>query len=88
MASFSRCTRGFESVFEQQMNALEELSDAEAFRRWLDGEIAARLTNDYFSVTLPNEFERNKASGPVWNGFLAAQVALGSHILLGTGTVA
>ncbi|ETY71416.1 hypothetical protein [Bifidobacterium moukalabense] len=70
------------------MNALEELSDAEAFRRWLDGEIAARLTNDYFSVTLPNEFERNKASGPVWNGFLAAQVALGSHILLGTGTVA
>lgn len=81
-------TGNFESVFEQQMNSLEELADADAFRSWVDGEIAARLTDDYFKVTLPNEFNKNKANGPIWNGFLAAQVVLGSRVLFSTGTVA
>lgn len=81
-------TGNFESVFEQQMNALKELPDTDSFRSWLDNEIAARLTSDYFSVTLPNEFDKNKASGPAWNGFLAAQVTLGSRVLFSTGTVA
>lgn len=78
----------FESVFEQQLNAIDELSDADSFRAWVDSEISARLTDDFFGVTLPNEFDKNRASGPVWNGFLAAQVVLGSRVLFGTGTVA
>lgn len=81
-------TGNFESVFEQQMNSIEELADADAFRAWVDAEIAARLTDDFFEVTLPNELDKNRASGPVWNGFLAAQVVLGSRVLFGTGTVA
>ena len=78
----------FESVFEQQLNAIDELSDADSFRAWVDSEISARLTDDFFVVTLPNEFDKNRASGPVWNAFLAAQVVLGSRVLFGTGTVA
>ena len=78
----------FESVFEQQLNAIGELSDADSFRVWLNSEISARLTDDFFGVTLPNEFDKNRASGPVWNAFLAAQVVLGSRVLFGTGTVA
>ena len=78
----------FESVFEQQLNAIDELSDADSFRAWVDSEISARLTDDFFEVTLPNEFDKNRASGPVWNAFLAAQVVLGSRALFGTGTVA
>ena len=78
----------FESVFEQQLNAIDELSDADSFRAWVDSEISARLTDDFFGVTLPNEFDKNRASGPVWNAFLAAQVVLGSRVLFGTGTVA
>lgn len=81
-------TGNFESVFEQQMNSINELKDPESFRSWVDGEIAARLTDDFFAVTLPNELDKNRASGPVWNGFLAAQVILGSRVLFGTGTVA
>lgn len=78
----------FESVFEQQLNAIDELFDADSFRAWVDSEISARLTDDFFGVTLPNEFDKNRASGPVWNAFLAAQVVLGSRVLFGTGTVA
>ncbi len=78
----------FESVFEQQLNAIDELSDASSFRAWVDSEISARLTDDFFGVTLPNELDKNRASGPVWNAFLAAQVVLGSRVLFGTGTVA
>ena len=81
-------TGNFESVFEQQMNSIEELADADAFHAWVNAEIAARLTDDFFEVTLPNELDKNRASGPVWNGFLAAQVVLGSRVLFGTGTVA
>lgn len=81
-------TGNFESVFEQQMNSIEELADADAFHAWVNAEIAARLTDDFFEVTLPNELDKNRASGPVWNGFLAAQVVLGSRMLFGTGTVA
>lgn len=81
-------TGNFESVFEQQMNSIDELKDADAFRAWIDAEIAARLTDDYFGVTLPNELDKNRASGPVWNGFLAAQVVLGSRVLFSTSTIA
>lgn len=81
-------TGNFESVFEQELNAIKDLEDADAFREWMDAEIGARLTDDFFDVTLPNEYNKNRASGPSWNGFLAAQVVLGSRIMFGTGTVA
>ncbi|QIU86694.1 hypothetical protein [Trueperella pyogenes] len=63
-------TGNFESVFEQQMNSIDELTDADAFCAWIENEISSRLTDDYYGVTLPNELDKNKASGPVWNGFL------------------
>lgn len=81
-------TGNFESVFEQELNAIDGLADADSFRKWVDREIGARLTDDFFDVTLPNEFDKNRASGPVWNAFLAAQVVLGSHRFLSMGTVA
>lgn len=81
-------TGNFESVFEQQMNSIDELKDADGFRAWIEAEVSARLTDDYFGVTLPNEFDKNRASGNIWNGFLAAQVVLGSRVLFSTSTVA
>jgi hypothetical protein len=89
MASLTQhYTGNFESVFEQELNAIAGLPDADAFRRWSDAAISSQLTDDFFSVTLPNELSKNRASGPIWYGFLAAQVVLGSHVLFGTGTVA
>lgn len=81
-------TGNFESVFEQELNAISELSDADEFRSWVEREIAARLTDDFFEVTLPNEFDKNRASGPVWNAFLASQVILGCRALFSTATIA
>lgn len=81
-------TGNFESIFEQQLNAIGDLDDVDAFRKWIDTEISSRLTDDYYTVTLPNEFDKNRASGPAWNGFLAAQVVLGCHVMFSTGTVA
>ncbi len=81
-------TGNFESVFEQELNAIDELNGADAFRAWVDAEINARLTDDFFGVTLPNEFSKNRASGPSWNGFLASQIVLGSRVFFSTGTVA
>lgn len=81
-------TGNFESVFEQELNTIGELSNAGEFRSWIDQEIAARLTDDFFKVTLPNEFDKNRASGPVWNAFLASQVILGYRVLFGTATIA
>ena len=34
----------------------------------------ALIAKHHFGITLPNELDKNRASGPVWNGFLAAQV--------------
>lgn len=78
----------FESVFEQELNAIKGLDGTDAFRAWVDAEIGTRLTDDFFGVTLPNEYNKRGASGPSWNGFLASQVVLGSRIMFGTGTVA
>ncbi len=88
MASLtSLYTGSYESVFEQELNAIDELRDDDQFRAWVDNEIAARLTDDYFAVTLPNEYDKNSASGPTWNGFLASQVVLGSKVLFNTETI-
>lgn len=81
-------TGNFESVFEQQLHAIDQLHDADGFHDWIEGEIAARLTTDYFEVTLPNELDKKQASGPFWNAYLAAQVILGSRVLFSTSTVA
>ena len=81
-------TGNFESVFEQQMNSIDELANVDEFRAWIEAEISARLTEGYFGVTLPNELDKNRASGPVWNAFLAARVILGSRVLFNTCTVA
>lgn len=80
-------TGNFESVFEQELNAIGELSNSDEFRAWTDREIAARLTDDFFDVSLPNELDKNRASGPVWNAFLASQVILGCRVLFGTATI-
>lgn len=65
----------YESVFEQQLNAIDGLESAEAFRTWVDAEVSARLTDNFFDVTLPNEFNKNRTSGPAWNGFLTLLIA-------------
>lgn len=71
----------FGSDFEKQLNEVSELKTAEEFVAYFDRSLAALMTDDYFSLTLPNDLNANEATGPSWHGFVAAQVVLGYKAL-------
>ncbi len=74
----------FESDFERQLNEVSQLKTAEEYAAYFDRSLAALMTDDYFSLTLPNSLDANEATGPTWQGFVAAQVVLGYKALFNT----
>lgn len=74
----------FESEFEQQLNDVSRLDTADEFQAYFDRRLAAIMTDDYFSITLPSSLDANEATGPTWWGFVAAQVVLGAKALFST----
>lgn len=78
----------FESDFERQLNDVAALGSADEFVAYFEREIAALLTDDYFRVTLPQNYDANEATGPSWQGFVAAQVVLGVKVLFSTAPLA
>ena len=74
----------FESEFEQQLNDVSRLDTADEFQAYFDRRLAAIMTDDYFSITLPSSLDANEATGPTWWGFVAAQVVLGTKALFST----
>ena len=74
----------FESEFEQQLNDVSRLDTADEFQAYFDRRLAATMTDDYFSITLPSSLDANEATGPTWWGFVAAQVVLGAKALFST----
>lgn len=74
----------FESDFERQLNDVSDLESAEEFVAYFDRSLDALMTDDYFSLTLPNDLNANEATGPSWHGFVAAQVVLGHKALFST----
>lgn len=75
---------GFETAFERQLTEISQLGDASDFQEYFERAVASLLTDDYFTITLPNDLDANDAVGPTWNGFVAAQVVLGCKSLFGT----
>lgn len=71
----------FESEFEQQLNDVAQLADADGFEAYFERKLAALMTDDYFAITLPNSLDANEAFGPSWWGFVASQIVLGSKVL-------
>lgn len=74
----------FESEFEQQLNDVSRLDTADEFQAYFDRRLAAIMTDDYFSISLPSSLDANEATGPTWWGFVAAQVVLGTKALFST----
>ncbi|WP_288323506.1 DUF262 domain-containing protein [uncultured Eggerthella sp.] len=74
----------FESDFEQQLNDISKLSNSDEFEAYFDRSIEALLTDDYFRITLPADFDANEATGPTWYGFVASQIVLGAKALFST----
>lgn len=67
---------------------IREISTGDAFMNWLDGEITSELTNDYWQITLPSEFDSSSARNPQLFAFFAAQNRLGAPVLFSHKTVA
>ena len=78
----------FESDFERQLNDVSALSAADEYVAYFEREIGAMLTDDYFRVTLPLNYDANEATGPSWQGFVAAQIVLGAKVLFSTAPLA
>lgn len=74
----------FESDFEQQLNDIAKLHDADEFESYFERSIEALLTDDYFRITLPANLDANEATGPTWQGFVASQIILGAKALFST----
>ena len=74
----------FESDFERQLNEVSQLKTAEEYVAYFNKSLSALMTDDYFSLTLPNDLDANEAAGPTWQGFVAAQVVLGCKALFST----
>ena len=74
----------FETVLERQINDISAMKSPSEFEAYLERNIGALLTDDYFKITLPNDLNANEATGPTWQGFVAAQIILGAKSLFST----
>lgn len=76
-------TGSFESVVENHLNSIKEITTAEEYRQFIFSRINERLTNDYFSITLLGS-EGLAVSGRgnnAWNAYVAALNILDAKIL-------
>lgn len=73
-----------ETIFEGQLNDLKERKIADEFLTYIDEFIATRLTESYFTVTLPAELRTSKTTSPTWCAFVASQNVLGAQVWLST----
>lgn len=60
----SRYSSSAETLMEQDLALIRSCSSSEEFVRTLEQEIAAVLTNDYWTVTFPNELATASARNP------------------------
>jgi len=60
----SRYSGSFESNMEQDLNRLRDIPDGAAFVAHLNRTVSETLTDDYWSITLPNELDTSSARTP------------------------
>ena len=76
-------TGSFESLVENHLNAIKELSTLDEYRDFILSRVGGRLTNDYFDITLLGS-EGLAVSGRgnnAWNAYVAALNILDAKIL-------
>ena len=76
-------TGSFESLVENHLNAIKELSTLDEYRDFILSRVGERLTNDYFDITLLGS-EGLAVSGRgnnAWNAYVAALNILDAKIL-------
>lgn len=76
-----RYTGSYESQVEADLARLRGLSSAEEFIAELDGVVNDAFTEDYWEITLPNDFESSAGYGPSLFGYYAALNLLDARVL-------
>lgn len=76
-----RYTSSPESVMDGDLNRLREVKDAESFVTTLKAIMAAELTNDFWSITLPAALDSSSARNPELFAYVAAQNRLNAPVL-------
>ena len=73
----------FESVFENQLNAIKELNTVEEFKQFILSRVNTVLTNDYFNITLVGSdgLAKSGSGNNAWFAYVAALNILNRKIL-------
>ena len=80
-------TGSTESEVEKQFADLRDVHTAAEFIAYIDRVIETHFTDDYFSLTLPNELNSAAAISPAWYGYVAAQIVLNTPMLFSNAPV-
>ena len=81
-------TGSTESEVEKQFADLRDVTTAEGFVAYLEAAIETRLTDDFFTYSLPSSLEGSSATSPSWFGYVASLVVLGTPMLFSTSPLA
>lgn len=81
-------TGSTESEVEKQFADLRDVTTAEGFVAYLASAIETRLTDDFFTYSLPSSLEGSSANSPSWFGYVASLIVLGTPMLFSTSPLA
>lgn len=83
MASItSRYTGGSpETLMERDLAALRDVQTSDEFLSWIERVMLAELTNDFWSVTLPNRLDTSSATSPLLYAYYASLNLLNAKAL-------
>ena len=81
-------TGSTESEVEKQFADLRDVTTAEGFVAYLESAIETRLTDDFFTYSLPSSLEGSSANSPSWFGYVASLIVLGTPMLFSTSPLA
>ena len=79
----------FESTMETHLNAIKEMKNFEEFRIYLEKLMSEKLTNDYFTITLPGSdgLAVSGKGNSAWNAYCASLNILDAHLLFSKGNL-
>lgn len=78
----SRYTGGSpETLMERDLATLRDVNSAGDFLSWIERVIRSELTNDFWTVTVPNRLDTSSATSPLLHAYYAALNLLGARAL-------
>lgn len=79
----------FESTVENHLNSIKQLSSFEDYKEFIVARVTARLTNDYFDITLlgSDGLAVSGRGNNAWNAYVASLNILNAKILFSKGNL-